>query len=233
MFPFDPPENIRKPLVFWCFQGDQKGTLGRIWITPSSYLYNFFIFVADTTWYFKSENNEQKTWTFHERDTKTEESFKMECWQWSASWKWGKEISLFNESYRFYVKVFPPKRTCKCFLEWQSNYKTIYEIFLTKWEILCNNNLHRFIVLVCLFPCSNSGYGDLWTIARNGKQKQSGKNTLITQVVGQFDNYDEKPCLIVLLWNNDYVMKTISPEFEVLKLRLKCWVAYHREFRMM
>ena len=25
MFPFDPPENIRKPLV----QGDQKGTLGR------------------------------------------------------------------------------------------------------------------------------------------------------------------------------------------------------------
>ena len=29
MSPFDPYENIRKPLVFWCFQGDQKGTLGR------------------------------------------------------------------------------------------------------------------------------------------------------------------------------------------------------------
>ena len=29
MFPFDPPENIRKPLVFGYFQGDQKGTLGR------------------------------------------------------------------------------------------------------------------------------------------------------------------------------------------------------------
>ena len=29
LFPFDPPENIRKPLVFWCFQGDQKGTLER------------------------------------------------------------------------------------------------------------------------------------------------------------------------------------------------------------
>ena len=28
MFPFDPPEKIRKPLVFLCFQGDQKGTLG-------------------------------------------------------------------------------------------------------------------------------------------------------------------------------------------------------------
>ena len=29
MFPFDPPENIRKPLLFWCFQGDQKWTLRR------------------------------------------------------------------------------------------------------------------------------------------------------------------------------------------------------------
>ena len=29
MFPFDPPENIRKPLGFGCFQGDQEGTLGR------------------------------------------------------------------------------------------------------------------------------------------------------------------------------------------------------------
>ena len=37
MFPFDPPlspifsENIKSPLIFWCFQGggEQKGTLGR------------------------------------------------------------------------------------------------------------------------------------------------------------------------------------------------------------
>ena len=29
MFLFDPPENIRKQKVFWCFQGDQKGTSGR------------------------------------------------------------------------------------------------------------------------------------------------------------------------------------------------------------
>ena len=29
MFHFDPPENIRKPLVFRGFQGDEKGTLGR------------------------------------------------------------------------------------------------------------------------------------------------------------------------------------------------------------
>ena len=27
IFTFDPPESIRKPKVFWCFQGDQKGTL--------------------------------------------------------------------------------------------------------------------------------------------------------------------------------------------------------------
>ena len=35
MFPFDPPENIRKPKVFWCFQGDLKGTLGRKEFTPN------------------------------------------------------------------------------------------------------------------------------------------------------------------------------------------------------
>ena len=28
MFPFDPPEIIRKPKVFLYFQGDQKGKLG-------------------------------------------------------------------------------------------------------------------------------------------------------------------------------------------------------------
>ena len=28
MFPFDPPENMRKPNVFWCFQCDQKVILG-------------------------------------------------------------------------------------------------------------------------------------------------------------------------------------------------------------
>ena len=29
MFPIDPPDNIKKSLVFLCFQGDQKGILGR------------------------------------------------------------------------------------------------------------------------------------------------------------------------------------------------------------
>ena len=29
MFSFDPPKNIGKPKVFGCFQGDQKGALGR------------------------------------------------------------------------------------------------------------------------------------------------------------------------------------------------------------
>ena len=36
MFPFDPPENIRKPKVFWCFQGDQRRTLGRKELITSS-----------------------------------------------------------------------------------------------------------------------------------------------------------------------------------------------------
>ena len=31
MFLFDPHENIRKPLVFWCFQGDQKEENRNIW----------------------------------------------------------------------------------------------------------------------------------------------------------------------------------------------------------
>ena len=39
MFPFDPPEHIGKPLVFWCLQGDQKETLGRKGLTT---LYQFF-----------------------------------------------------------------------------------------------------------------------------------------------------------------------------------------------
>ena len=32
MFPFDPPENIRKLQLFWCFQEDQKGTLQGKWL---------------------------------------------------------------------------------------------------------------------------------------------------------------------------------------------------------
>lgn len=27
-FPFVPPKNIKKPLIYWYFQGDQQGTLG-------------------------------------------------------------------------------------------------------------------------------------------------------------------------------------------------------------
>ena len=38
MFPFDPPENIRKPLVFCCFQGDQKGTFGRKGLNVKKFL---------------------------------------------------------------------------------------------------------------------------------------------------------------------------------------------------
>ena len=54
MLPFHPPENIRKPKVFWCFQGDQNGTLGRkglrklrIWshLLKKSLMGNFIFFV--------------------------------------------------------------------------------------------------------------------------------------------------------------------------------------------
>ena len=29
MFSFDPPENIRKPKIFWCFQGGSEGKIGK------------------------------------------------------------------------------------------------------------------------------------------------------------------------------------------------------------
>ena len=32
---FDPPENIRKPLVFWCFQGVSKELSGMKWVKKS------------------------------------------------------------------------------------------------------------------------------------------------------------------------------------------------------
>ena len=45
MFPFDPSENVRKPKVFWCFQGDQMETLGRkgLMITKQSIYYSWWI----------------------------------------------------------------------------------------------------------------------------------------------------------------------------------------------
>ena len=45
MLLFDPPENIRKHLVFWYFQGDQKEKLERNGLTkPSSFSQVFLIF---------------------------------------------------------------------------------------------------------------------------------------------------------------------------------------------
>ena len=37
MFPFDHPKNIRKPLVFWCSQGDQKETLETKGLTSNKF----------------------------------------------------------------------------------------------------------------------------------------------------------------------------------------------------
>ena len=48
MFPFDPPENIRKPKVFWCFQGDQKGTLGSKGL--KKHFANFMAKELENTW---------------------------------------------------------------------------------------------------------------------------------------------------------------------------------------
>ena len=52
MFAFDPPENIRKPLAFWCFQGDQKGTFGRNGLSVLDFVSTdfgeFYKFLAST-----------------------------------------------------------------------------------------------------------------------------------------------------------------------------------------
>ena len=66
--------------------------------------------------------------------------------------------SVFSMKVTVYISKFPPKKNIKVLLRIATKVQNInYEIFLTKWQILCNN-LHRFIVLVCISPCLNSGY---------------------------------------------------------------------------
>ena len=48
MFPFDPPENIRKLKVFWCLQGDQNGTLGREGLNTAVHYHD--IILPNFTW---------------------------------------------------------------------------------------------------------------------------------------------------------------------------------------
>ena len=49
MYPFDPPENNRKPQIFCCIQGDQKGTLRRNRLkVQSCKLYNNKYMIAST-----------------------------------------------------------------------------------------------------------------------------------------------------------------------------------------
>ena len=42
MLPFDPSENIRNPKVFWGFQGDQKGILGRKMLKENYALFKIY-----------------------------------------------------------------------------------------------------------------------------------------------------------------------------------------------
>lgn len=36
MFPYYTPENVRKPGVFWCFHGAQKGKIGLKWVNRAA-----------------------------------------------------------------------------------------------------------------------------------------------------------------------------------------------------
>ena len=64
LFPFDPPENIRKPKVFWCFQGDQKGTLGRKGLRVRKYKNEFKKEIACRYHILSAEN---KPWIYFYR----------------------------------------------------------------------------------------------------------------------------------------------------------------------
>ena len=35
-FPYFTPENVRKPCVFWCFHGTQKGKIGLKWVNRAA-----------------------------------------------------------------------------------------------------------------------------------------------------------------------------------------------------
>ena len=61
MFPFDPPENIRKPKVSLCFQGGQKGTLERQGL--SSVINPFLVNVSIL---YKTLEKPQVFWCFQE-----------------------------------------------------------------------------------------------------------------------------------------------------------------------
>ena len=47
MLPFDPSENIRNPKVFWGFQGDQKGILGRKMLKENYALFKIYFGCTD------------------------------------------------------------------------------------------------------------------------------------------------------------------------------------------
>ena len=62
MFSFAPPENIRK-LVFWCFQGDQKGTLGRKGLINSFILSYLFLSIFNRSLLLFYVDNKNITYT--------------------------------------------------------------------------------------------------------------------------------------------------------------------------
>ena len=67
MFPFDPPENNRKPLVFCCFQGDQKGILGKKGLRRILCNALFQPHLAQTyeAWYLNLSNKYRKKFRFY------------------------------------------------------------------------------------------------------------------------------------------------------------------------
>ena len=47
-FLYIPPENIRKPEIFWCFQGVQKETPGMKWVKALTIIKSLFMILSNT-----------------------------------------------------------------------------------------------------------------------------------------------------------------------------------------
>ena len=72
MFPFDPSENVKKSLVFSCFQGDQKQVFGKKWSN------NF------RKW-FQNISNEEFLQIFVQIWTNICTQSNMKTWTWKAT----------------------------------------------------------------------------------------------------------------------------------------------------
>ena len=132
MLPVDPPENIRKSYhVFWCFQGDQKGLLGRKRLKQSYHETNCSVDI----WFI----------TFHLVDINFLSSFELVCYDWNQFWR--------EQFYYCYIELMSVKVICDCWDcckihvgQSNCNYKKC-----VVFSVLCYSGLGKFDFIVIDF----------------------------------------------------------------------------------